>query len=276
MNTAIALLNQYGIACASDTDNIIYPLSKEEPVVIIFENTSLPMERIITDFYDKKLIYDKVLYHYVHAFEDHINNYPWNDAFESLRGEKVRILIMGYGKDDIYPKYSQGIVTISKKRNKLNYRWGDSTAISAIQTASFSYIGDFDCLTPILNGANSKIKKVASNKCCSVVRTFKERIKADVKGSKYDEFVERNFIEDSCSEPIYDANSKIYSSISFGIGSFAIEDMVAACEKLINTNTRLKNLKSGTRVERGSVKEIAVITRIEGLTWIKHRIFAKD
>lgn len=51
MNSFIAIYNQSGIACASDTDNTIYRLSKEKPVAIaICPYSPIPWESIISQY----------------------------------------------------------------------------------------------------------------------------------------------------------------------------------------------------------------------------------
>ena len=59
-----------------------------------------------------------------------------------------------------------------------------------------------------------------------------------------------------------------------GIDSFSIEDLVTASETLVNAEVRLKHLFSGGKEDLHVSKEIAVITRTEGVTWIKHSLFA--
>ena len=58
-----------------------------------------------------------------------------------------------------------------------------------------------------------------------------------------------------------------------GVDSFSIEDMVTAVETLVQSNAELVNLRTGKPGEAAEVKEIAVLTIPEGLTWIKHSLY---
>ena len=51
-------------------------------------------------------------------------------------------------------------------------------------------------------------------------------------------------------------------------------EMVTSAESLVNANVRLNHLKNGGKGLVGQTREIAVLTRTEGFTWIKHSLFA--
>jgi hypothetical protein len=61
--------------------------------------------------------------------------------------------------------------------------------------------------------------------------------------------------------------------LSTAIGSFNIEDMVKAVETFIDANGQLEHLQGGGIGEPKNTKELAVITRTEGVVWIKHCLF---
>ena len=50
--------------------------------------------------------------------------------------------------------------------------------------------------------------------------------------------------------------------------------MVMAAETIVNAEVRLDHLSSGCKTPLNTTREIAVITRTEGLTWIKHSLYA--
>ena len=58
-----------------------------------------------------------------------------------------------------------------------------------------------------------------------------------------------------------------------GVDSFSVEDLVTAVESLVEANAELIHLRSGATGDPARVKEIAVLTIPEGLTWIKHSLY---
>ena len=73
---------------------------------------------------------------------------------------------------------------------------------------------------------------------------------------------------------IYEATEKTYDSVLEGIETFSVEDMVMAAETIVNAEVRLGHLSTGCKKPLNATHEIAVITRAEGLTWIKHSLYA--
>ena len=57
------------------------------------------------------------------------------------------------------------------------------------------------------------------------------------------------------------------------IESFDIEDMVKVAEMFVDSNDQLIHLKNGGNGVLRSTKELAVITRVEGVVWIKHCLY---
>ena len=70
------------------------------------------------------------------------------------------------------------------------------------------------------------------------------------------------------------ASSRILHEVNIGIDTFSMEEMVTSAESLVNANVRLNHLKNGGKGLVGQTREIAVLTRAEGFTWIKHSLFA--
>ena len=71
-----------------------------------------------------------------------------------------------------------------------------------------------------------------------------------------------------------EAINKTSASVLDGIETFSVEDMVMAAETIVNAEVRLDHLSSGCKTPLNTTREIAVITRAEGLTWIKHSLYA--
>ena len=57
------------------------------------------------------------------------------------------------------------------------------------------------------------------------------------------------------------------------LDSFNIEDLVKVAEDFVDAKVQLDHLKSGGRGELPHTKELAVITRTEGVVYIKHCLF---
>ena len=69
------------------------------------------------------------------------------------------------------------------------------------------------------------------------------------------------------------ATDSAYSAFMMGVESFSVEDLVTAVETLVQANAELSHIRSHAKGTPRNVKEIAVITIPEGLTWIKHSLY---
>ena len=72
---------------------------------------------------------------------------------------------------------------------------------------------------------------------------------------------------------LQEATDQTIQEWAIGMDSFGVDGMVTAVESLIKANVNLNRLRAGAKDARVDVREIAVITIPEGLTWIKHSLF---
>jgi hypothetical protein len=108
--------------------------------------------------------------------------------------------------------------------------------------------------------------------------SYKDRVKKHFADTEFTSYVTQELdsynIEDSYYQTFYNAYGEVTSRTDMGLNTFSVEDLVTAVETLVNAEVRLKHLLSKGKEYPHLTKEIAVITRIEGLTWLKHSLFA--
>ena len=61
--------------------------------------------------------------------------------------------------------------------------------------------------------------------------------------------------------------------VDTAIDSFNIEDLVKVAEDFVDAKVQIDHLKNGGKGELPHTKELAVITRTEGVVWIKHCLY---
>ena len=279
MASFIALYNQLGIACASDTDNTIYRLSKKEPVAIAVNTSSLiPWEDIITLYLRKgEPTHHPTIGEYAKDFEAFLQEFPANKKWNKLSNEELKLIFLGYGKDDIYPSVYEFLIFVDKATEKMKLELCNKTLISTFSSASLCTIGDWEYVSPILRGSTISVADSIDDYELEFYEAYKSVVKERFKGTEYEEFVNNYFTEyDKSFEPrlaTIAAESTLNKAL-IGIGTFSVEELVSSAENLLNANLRLKRLKFGGKGLIEITKTIAVLTRAEGFTWIKHCLFA--
>ena len=107
--------------------------------------------------------------------------------------------------------------------------------------------------------------------------TYAERVRERFKGTEYEDYVERHLskynAERALDFGLAAVSENTYSYFRMGVDSFSVEDLVTAVESLVEANAELIHLRSGATGDPARVKEIAVLTIPEGLTWIKHSLY---
>ena len=130
----------------------------------------------------------------------------------------------------------------------------------------------------LLFGATRKNKEAAFDSLSKQYDIYKERVRDKFKESEFEDYVNKKLEEfDSEIEAaniINSSSDEISSQVSKGMDTFSIEDLVTAAETLVNAEVRFKHLFSKGKDAVRSTKEIAVITQTEGVTWLKHSLFA--
>lgn len=282
MNSFLAIYNQSGIACASDTDNTIYRLSKEEPVAIaICPYSPIPWECIITQYLRKgEPEHHKTLEEYARDFETFFQQFHADKAWNKLGINELNLIFLGYGQDEIYPSVCDIQIEVDEDTEKM--KLGEigikQTNLSRDENAGYNWNGNFERLASILFGATEQVKDFATEKQFDLFHAYKQRVIEKFKGTQYEEYVNKclsNYPEEiAVPKPVTKATTKAFERAYEGISTFSIEELVSTAETLVNANVRLLYLKEGGKGLLGHTREIAVLTRAEGFTWIKHSLFA--
>jgi len=276
----IAFLNKAGIACASDSDHTIYRLSKKEPIAVaVNPHSRIPWDKIINDYIGLgEPKHHSSLSDYLDDFKEFVRGVKIEDSLK-VSANKSKFVFMGYGSDDIFP--SVQVSCLDFRIDEEKPMWFPTLAqvkISNNRPAFIEKFGNFDSIAPLFDGANIKTIQFYKERQIEYFDKFKAQIAKKVKETEFEDDVKEKLDAfNTQNEMISCADSssqKMVREIYRGIDTFSIEDMVIATENLINANNRLNHLRSGCKEPAGYTKEIAVITRVEGLTWIKHSLFA--
>ena len=279
-NSFISLYNKSGIACASDTDYTIYRFSKEEPVAVaVCPFSPIPWESIITAYLRKgEPAHRLALEEYARDFEQFLQTYPADKAWNWLSANALSLIFLGYGTNDIYPSACDTLIVVDEETGKMKLGEISNTAISIDNEAAFNWNGDFERMSPILHGTTQAVKEFIFERVGESIELYKKRVLDKFNGTKYEEYVKKSLdnydFEDAQHSLVYDATGHIQDRVCIGLDSFSIEDLVLSCENMVNANIRLNHLANGGKGLIGSTREIAVLTRAEGFTWIKHSLFA--
>jgi hypothetical protein len=276
----IALSNKSGIACASDRDHTIYQLSKKLPLALAVSPSSpIPWNRIIEQYKltggpeEKKEFSD-----YATHFLSFLSTIPVDKSWKINSNDSSKLLFMGYGKDDLFPCIYE--VSIIVKTDKIIYeeRISNLKKIAHGHTADISIIGNVNGVSTLIWGANNDTRLTIPAYLSCHFETYKNRVIEKFKDSEFADYVNKKLELFDDLEYAFDHTDFIKNDMELkvlsGIDSFSIEDLVTASETLVNAEVRLKHLFSGGKEDLHVSKEIAVITRTEGVTWIKHSLFA--
>lgn len=279
--TCVALSNQSGIVIASDTYHTVYQLAKKYPFAVAVDSFSpLPWEEIINNYIGRgESLDERDFMEYVKDFEDFLETLPFQDCFSSTISKPANIIFLGYGRDDIFPCVYDTMVAFDEEQQKnLFVEPSDFIRINHNNMAQVSFLGNLDSISTLIWGINRDMSEVITSKYDELFETYKKRVIDKFQGTDYEEFVKNKLEEynprESSQIQINQSIDNVYDNVLIGIDSFSIEDMVTAAETIVNAEVRLDHLASGCGAPLHSTCEIAVITRTEGLTWIKHPIFA--
>ena len=142
----------------------------------------------------------------------------------------------------------------------------------------FNLLGDFESVATILWGSTRKFREVYVDGHLELFGKYKARVLEKFAGTKYEQYVKDSIDnydeEDFIVSQVNNSTESVYHDLAIGIDSFSVQDMVTAVETIVNANVNLSHLREGVKYSIGEVKEIAVLTIPEGLTWIKHSLYA--
>lgn len=250
---SISIFNKGGGAIVAEKDNSILPViinGDIKPAAFVAEFLAQDLRRDLILLFCKNCPTYSGIKELSYNFIDYANRaiiFAGDDPIGSYDGD---LLLCGYEEEDIFP---------SVVRIGLNGSEGQSLRILEEQKVTFRNpavivtLGDMNVISPVLSGVTSGIYETCIKFC-----------------ERHGEFSDT----DRFKEYLLHLNSTYHQSLITGIATFDIQDMIDTAESLLNANIRLRQLETGQETGAPSVKEIAVLTKTEGLTWIKHSTFA--
>ena len=274
------MANMSGIVCGSDTDMTIFQLSKKSIVVLAVSATSsIPWFRIIEDYRKKgEPQYYQNFEGYINDFEKYLSTVEVDFDLKTLDIDDCNLLFMGYNENDIYPIIYNVYAGIDETSKRICFEEVDACEISHDINTSSGYIGNFDQVSTLFQGATSQMFGFVEDRAKEFIDEYISRVFDKFAGTKYEdkvkEYFEKNNTEYLSQIIAQEAGIFVFNRLDIGLDAFSIEDMVGAVETIIDANIRLNHIYSGGKNPLGHTQELAVITRAEGLKWIKHSLFA--
>lgn len=276
----IALTNMSGIACASDRDHTLYQLSKNVPLALAVSPSSpIPWDSIIEQYKRTGGLEEKEEFSdYASHFLSFLSTIPVDKSWKFQSRHDLNIIFMGYGKEDLFPSIYDVILKVNPDKNALEEDFPEYNKISHNNDAAFNMLGDFEEVSTLLYGATQDTRTMLYENLIKQYEVYKKRVTEKFKDTEYKSYVQNNLeafdVEENVANKINTATDEVISQVKRGLDTFSIEDLVSAAETLVNAEVRLKHLLSKGEENPHSTKEIAVITRTEGVTWLKHSLFA--
>ena len=197
------------------------------------------------------------------------------NGWEKLPSDEMHLIFLGFGSQDIFPSVYD--VSAKVKDGVLCLGDGRTSFIGENRDVFFNYLGNFDSVSTMIYGASPQVQSFFYEKNLELFRIYADRVRERFKGTEYESFVNRHLASYDADKEIYSflnrETDNMFSAFQMGVDSFSIEDMVTAVETLVQSNAELVNLRAGKPGATAEVKEIAVLTIPEGLTWIKHSLY---
>lgn len=272
--------NMGGIVCGSWSDLTIFQLSKKEPVALAVSPTSpIPWLNIIEKYRRKgEPQHHNKFELYAKDFNAYLSTVTANPEWRNLNPDKLRLIFMGYGTNDIYPTVYETYVGLNEESMTLQIEKETGNRITHKDKVYWSYIGNFNQMEIIFQGATTPMNQFIITNVQALYDEYVARVKAKFSGTKYEQMVDERIakfdVHSQAQNLVMDASRKMHKRLQIGVDAFSIEDLVNVVETIINANIRLSHLQSSGKESMEQVREIAVITRAEGLTWIRHSLFA--
>ena len=278
--TCIAISNMSGIACASDTDRTIYQLSKTYPLAVAVNPYSpIPWDTIINNY--KRLCEPEEKENfedYAKDFEKFLSSIPVTKDYQGLSIDDSNIIFMGYGKEDLFPQIYDTCISLTNEKWSFDNDRTEIFKVSHQEYANINLLGNLDSVHTLIWGATRDVNDMLLENHLKTFNVYKERVLEKFKGTEFEAFVTKKFEAYDAKQyfmmKMSEAINKTSASVLDGIETFSVEDMVMAAETIVNAEVRLDHLSSGCKTPLNTTREIAVITRAEGLTWIKHSLYA--
>ena len=276
--SCIAFFSKAGIVAASDSDFSIRPMSKNSPVAMAVNTlTPIPWKTIIDEYL---LENENRSFSSVNKFFESFKEYFIEKKISSSifkKDQQEHIFLMGFNDEDIYPTLLVSKIEVSED-SYLYFSEFYERNVCHEDSAFFAVIGDFNFVSPILAGATDPFMEIVSKNEIKLLNRYKDKLLEKVKGmpqeKEWNEKIENFNVKDAVEENITSAVQEILNEVDKGIDTFSIQEMVDYAESLVNAELRLRSLKHKEKEITLGTREISVITIPEGLTWIKHHLFA--
>ena len=275
----VAFLNKQGIACASDTDMTLYALSRQEPVALAVNSYSpIPWNTIINSYLRKGEISKHEFFgDYSRDFSNFLSSVKINPAWNNLTEDDGNILFLGFGTDDVFPSAVDILVHLDEESSKLVCDINIERGIDHDNETDFYTLSHFENTQPLIYGISDVARAKLIEKQAALIDVYKQRIMDAVKNTKYEESIQKRLYEYDAStimsEIIFRMSDTQLDRIDMALGSFNVEDLVKVAEDFVDAKVQLDHLKAGGKGELPHTKELAVITRTEGVVYIKHCLF---
>ena len=275
----VAFLNKRGIACASDTDMTLYALSRQEPVALAVNSYSpIPWDSIINAYLRKGDIpLHESFIDYAHDFVNFLPTVDANPKWKTLTDEDRNIIFLGFGSDDVFPAGVDMMVSYDEDTQKLISDYEQLHTIDVNCYSAYFYLSKFDNVQSILFGMSESRRQEIKDMYTDIFHAYQDRIKAAVKNTEYEDDISKYISENNAAETYAEEIDRLCSSqqkdVFMALDSFNVEDLVMVAENYVDSQDQLEHLKTCGKYPLKQTKELAVITRTEGLTWIKHSLY---
>ena len=280
MNTSFAaFMNKKGIACASDTDMTLYALSKREPVTLAVNSYSpIPWDSIINAYLRRgDIALHENFTDYARDFADFLLTVEGNSKWGHLSEDDSNIIFLGYGSEDIFPSGVDIMIRYDDTEQKLKCDFNCEFSISHDVDSNFFTLSHFENVESVFFGCSTQIQEKLIEKQVDCFKNYKQRVAEAFKGTQYEqavnEFISAYDERKEFSRQLGQMVGVHQKHLFMAIESFDIEDLVKVAEMFVDSNDQLTHLKEGGKGILRSTKELAVITRVEGVVWIKHSLY---
>ena len=194
------------------------------------------------------------------------------------------IVFVGYGKNDIFPTLLPTYVS-GAFNNRLRY-YLDTNGMYAIGedcSASITPFAQSDVMITLMKGIAPNFYDRVTELHSKSLSDEREKIASLLKDEGVDEAIikkVRNIdttdIEKKHSESMDEYMQEEYiDGIVNAVESFNVEDMANMAENLVSITSLQRHFSSSDETVGGPI-DVAVITRAEGFTWVRHKDFIKN
>lgn len=286
MSTFFALFNKNGIACAADSNHTIYQLHKDLPVALaVNPESQIPWDEIIREY--KRNVNTQqppVIQQYAFEFDQFLSG---KDKWKNFPTADSDIMFIGYGQYEIFPSVyhttaivkEDGRLGLKTDKTTVEDLCPDSRQVTYEDPVFLECQGNFESVAALLTGRTEESCKLFYNRQMALWEEFRVRALQKARGTEYEEYVKEHLAaypyDKAVKSSIRIADENTQKELVNGISSFSVEDMVTAVETIVNVNAKLNRLKGGKHLKPVDVREIAVLTIPEGLTWIKHSLYLR-